>query len=104
MGTRREVAKAATRAKILVAAKALFERDGYDAATIRDIANTAGVSTGAFFTSWPDKASAYREIFGHAPVSPEIGAGLLAVARRAIAGAPFDRDMAAALVAQVEEA
>ncbi|HEX3406589.1 MAG TPA: helix-turn-helix domain-containing protein, partial [Caulobacteraceae bacterium] len=42
----RAVAKRRTREKILASAKALFAERGYEAATIRDIAKQAGMSTG----------------------------------------------------------
>ena len=53
---RRQVAKARTRVKVLEAARTLFAERGYDAATIRDIAKGAGMSTGAVFANFQDKA------------------------------------------------
>jgi AcrR family transcriptional regulator len=102
--TLRQQQKAATRAKVLEAARVCFDTLGYDRATMRDIARKAGVSTGAIFASFPDKASLYRDLHGHPPVSPEVGAGLLNVVRRALAGNPLDVQMAAGLVAKVSEA
>lgn len=75
--TKRQTAKAATRAKVLEAAKTCFGTLGYERATIRDIANTAGMSTGAIFASFTGKAELYREVFGHDPISPEVGRELL---------------------------
>jgi AcrR family transcriptional regulator len=58
----RAVAKQRTREKILAAAKALFAERGYEAATIRDIAKAAGMSTGAVFASFTDKSDLFTEI------------------------------------------
>jgi AcrR family transcriptional regulator len=106
--TSRTEQKAATRAIVLAAAKAVFLEVGYDAATIRGIAARAQRSTGSVFAHWDGKASLYREIFGHAPVTPEVGAGLLSVMRRALDSGEtlygVDVDMARALVAQAQEA
>lgn len=59
---RRAQAKARTRAKILAAAHDLFESQGYESATIRDIAHAAGMSTGAVFACFDDKAQLFEEI------------------------------------------
>lgn len=76
--TRRDLAKAATYQKVLEAAAGLFAAEGgYEAATIRSIAKAAGMSTGAVFANFPDKAALYRAIYGHAPISPEQGRELL---------------------------
>lgn len=74
--TRRGLAKQQTQAKVLAAARALFEDRGYERTVIRDIAAAAGISTGAVFANFVDKADLYREIFGRAPISPEQGAAL----------------------------
>jgi AcrR family transcriptional regulator len=58
----RAVAKQRTREKILASAKALFAERGYEAATIRDIAKQAGMSTGAVFASFTDKSDLFTEI------------------------------------------
>jgi AcrR family transcriptional regulator len=60
--TQRAIAKLRTREKILASAKALFAERGYEAATIRDIAKTAGMSTGAVFASFTDKSDLFTEI------------------------------------------
>lgn len=71
---RRQQAKAVTRQKVLDAARALFAAEGgYEAATIRSIAKAAGMSTGAVFASFDDKIALYREIYGHPPITPEVG-------------------------------
>ena len=62
MPTRRALAKQQTRAKVLAAARALFSEQGYEGATIRDIAAAAGMSTGAVFANFADKSDLFREI------------------------------------------
>jgi AcrR family transcriptional regulator len=58
----RAVAKQRTREKIVTAAKSLFAKRGYEGATIRDIARTAGMSTGAVFASFADKSDLFTDI------------------------------------------
>ncbi len=60
--TRRALAKQQTRAKVLAAARRLFSEQGYEGATIRDIASEAGMSTGAVFANFTDKSDLFREI------------------------------------------
>lgn len=62
MPTRRALAKQQTRAKVLAAARQLFSQQGYEGATIRDIAAAAGMSTGAVFANFSDKSELFREI------------------------------------------
>ena len=62
MPTRRALAKQQTRAKVLAAARELFGAQGYEGATIRDIAAAAGRSTGAVFANFADKSELFREI------------------------------------------
>jgi AcrR family transcriptional regulator len=52
----RVLAKHRSRAKIVHSARRLFVEKGYGAATIREIAAGAGLSTGAVFTSFVDKS------------------------------------------------
>jgi len=80
---RRQVAKVATRAKVLAAAEALFEAVGHERATIRDIAAKAGMSTGAVFANFKDKADLYRTVYGHDPLTPEQGLRLARALREA---------------------
>lgn len=56
--------KAETKAMIIAAAKELFFSVGYGGTTIRDIAQKAGRSTGAFFASFASKDDVWREITG----------------------------------------
>lgn len=60
--TRRALAKQQTRLKILNAARQLFSEQGYEGATIRDIATAAGMSTGAVFANFTGKSDLFREI------------------------------------------
>ncbi|WP_293678474.1 TetR/AcrR family transcriptional regulator [uncultured Phenylobacterium sp.] len=60
--TRRALAKQQTREKVLAAARRLFSEEGYEGATIRDIAAAAGMSTGAVFANFSDKSDLFREI------------------------------------------
>jgi AcrR family transcriptional regulator len=60
--TRRAMAKQQTRQRVLAAARRLFSEEGYEGATIRDIAAAAGMSTGAVFANFSDKADLFREI------------------------------------------
>ena len=60
--TRRTLAKQQTRSKVLAAARRLFSEEGYEGATIRDIAAAAGMSTGAVFANFTDKSDLFREI------------------------------------------
>jgi len=60
--TRRALAKQLTRAKLLEAAREMFAERGYEAATVRDIAAAANLSTGAVFASFSDKADLFNEV------------------------------------------
>jgi AcrR family transcriptional regulator len=60
--TRRAQAKLQTREKVLQAAKRLFIDRGYEAATIRDIAQEAGMSTGAVFANFTDKNDLFHAV------------------------------------------
>jgi AcrR family transcriptional regulator len=60
--TARALAKQGTRAKLLKAARQLFTEQGYEGATIRDIAAAAGMSTGAVFANFTEKFDLFREI------------------------------------------
>lgn len=59
---RRQVAKQRTRGKVIEAARNLFAQRGYDAATIRDIAREAGMSTGAVFANFQDKSELFDTV------------------------------------------
>ncbi|MFC0634124.1 TetR family transcriptional regulator [Brevundimonas balnearis] len=59
---RRQAAKVRTRGKVMEAARGLFAERGYEAATIRDIARGAGMSTGAVFANFQDKAELFEAV------------------------------------------
>lgn len=59
---RRQVAKQRTRGKVIEASRRLFAQRGYDAATIRDIAREAGMSTGAVFANFQDKSELFDTV------------------------------------------
>jgi AcrR family transcriptional regulator len=60
--TRRAMAKLRTRQIVMDAAKRLFTERGYEPATVRDIASAAGMSTGAVFANFTDKADLFNEV------------------------------------------
>lgn len=51
-----------TRARLLEAAKAVFERDGFLEARISDIAKEAGLSHGSFYHYFDSKEDVFREV------------------------------------------
>ena len=51
-----------TRAKLLRGARRVFERDGFIEARISDIARSAGVSHGTFYTYFSSKEEVFREV------------------------------------------
>lgn len=52
MTNKRQAAKARTQQRILEVARRLFAAQGYNATTTRQIADEAGMSTGAIFANW----------------------------------------------------
>ncbi len=58
----REQQKQATRGKVLRAARDLFDEIGYEPATIRAIAQRAGVSVGSVFTTFTSKADILSQV------------------------------------------
>lgn len=90
---RRTRAKAQTYQRVLDAARGLFAAEGgYEAATIRDIAKAAGMSTGAVFANFEDKADLYKAVYGHAPITPEKGRLLLKIVRNLLSIDPCPLD------------
>jgi len=53
--TARQTQKEGTRRRVLAAAKELFDNQGYEGTTIREIARRAGVSVGSVFTTFDSK-------------------------------------------------
>jgi len=62
VGRRSRDAEAATRRKVLEAARDLFNEIGYDETTIRAIAERAGVSVGSVFTTFASKADVLSQV------------------------------------------
>lgn len=62
-GTRAR-SKERNRLKILESATSLFRERGYEAATLRDIARGAGLSTGALFANFTDKTEIFLTVIG----------------------------------------
>jgi AcrR family transcriptional regulator len=58
----RAQSKLKTRRRVLDAARELFMERGYEAATIRDIASEAGLSTAAVFASFVDKTDLFNAV------------------------------------------
>jgi AcrR family transcriptional regulator len=84
-----------TRARLVEAARLLFERDGFVNARITEIASSAGSAVGSFYTYFPDKAAIFlavvdlvdKELVGAIPrevIDPlgRIAAGNLAYVQR----------------------
>jgi AcrR family transcriptional regulator len=59
---RRERTKAANRAAILAAARAVFSEAGYEAASVRDIVRRTDLASGTFYNYFPDKASIFAAL------------------------------------------
>src|SRR3979411_388236 len=75
----RATAKSAESAlRIMDSALALFRRDGYEAATMRDIAVKAGVATGAAYYYYPSKDAIVMDFYRQAcaEMQPKIEAAL----------------------------
>lgn len=77
MGARDE-AKAATRAKVISAAQKAFHNEAYDEVTLRILARSIGMSTGAIYAQFEDKAALYEAAMGKP--APDVGAFLARVA------------------------
>jgi len=61
-GGLRQTQKAATRGRVVEAARDLFVTLGYEGATIRQIAHAAGVSVGSVFTCFASKGEILSEV------------------------------------------
>lgn len=59
-------AKDATRKRIVHAAQTLFERQGFEATTTRDIARSAKIAAGTLFNYFPSKESIVDHLIGDA--------------------------------------
>lgn len=69
--------RAASQRRLLAAARTTFARLGFDRATIRDIAQEAGVAQGLLYNYFRNKDDLLREVFreGARDVAEAIGAG-----------------------------
>ncbi len=61
-GGRRAATKAANRAAILAAARAVFGELGYGGATVRDVIRRTELASGTFYNYFPDKESLFRAV------------------------------------------
>lgn len=83
---RRQLAKARTRARVIAAAQKVWAKPGsYEDGTIRVIATTAGMSTGAIFANFAGKEDLWREAMGY---EPPIDCAAVRAALRAAAPRP----------------
>ena len=60
--SRRALAKQQTRRRLIAAARSLIAERGYEAATLRDVAALAEVTTGAVFANFQDKAELFNTV------------------------------------------
>lgn len=63
----RAMKKSHTRIKIMAAARLAFVSDNYHDVTVRDLARSAGVSTGAIFANFANKEELFMQVMGFAP-------------------------------------
>lgn len=63
LGRPKDVASAETRERLLNVARQAFARDGFDATTNRQIADAAGITTGAIYHYYPSKAELYAAVY-----------------------------------------
>jgi AcrR family transcriptional regulator len=61
-GGRREQTKAANRAAILDAARAVFSEMGYGGASVRDVVRRTELASGTFYNYFPDKEALFRAL------------------------------------------
>lgn len=84
--TRREVTTAGTRRALVESAIACFSTAGYEATSILQLTQRAGVSKGAFYKHFPDKRSIFIETFVQ---RLQAAAQLLQDAYASLAGRPY---------------
>jgi AcrR family transcriptional regulator len=61
-GGRRAATKAANRAAILTAARAVFAELGYGGASVRDVIRRTDLASGTFYNYFPDKEALFRAV------------------------------------------
>lgn len=93
---RRQQSKARTVQRLLDVARTMFAAHAYEAVTIRGLAAEAGVSTGAVFANFRDKADLWRVAMGCEPPVDDVESRQrqrrMARALELIAGADFWTD------------
>ena len=80
---------ALTRARIVEAAKAVFEEQGFLEARISDIADRAGLSHGSFYHYFESKEQIFHEVAS--AIDAELAAGMAIVLDRASKATPEER-------------
>ncbi len=78
---RRAAAKAANRAAIITAARAVFAERGYGGASVRDVVRRTDLASGTFYNYFPDKESLFRAVLQESAV--EVRARVQAARRQA---------------------
>ncbi len=63
LGRPKDVASAETHQRLLSEARRAFARDGFDAATNREIAEAAGITAGAIYHYYPSKLELYVAVY-----------------------------------------
>jgi AcrR family transcriptional regulator len=63
LGRPKDVAAAETQQRLLSVARRAFAKDGYDATTNREIAEAAGITSGAIYHYYPSKAELYVAVY-----------------------------------------
>ena len=66
---RREATKAANRAAIIAAARAVFADLGYGGASVRDVIRRTDLASGTFYNYFPDKEALFRAVVEESAVS-----------------------------------
>jgi AcrR family transcriptional regulator len=87
---KRERTKAANRAAILAAGRAVFGEMGYGAASVRDIIRRTELAAGTFYNYFPDKESIFRALIDE--VGDEARRRVQAARRRATTPRAFVED------------
>jgi AcrR family transcriptional regulator len=80
-GGRRAATKAANRAAIIAAARAVFAELGYGTATVRDVIRRTDLASGTFYNYFPDKESLFRAVLDES--ATKVRARVQAARRRA---------------------
>ena len=89
-GGKRERTKAANRAAILAAGRAVFGEAGYGAASVRDIIRRTQLAAGTFYNYFPDKESIFRALIDD--IGAEARRRVQAARRRATTPRAFVED------------